>query len=386
MRGSSPAEPDLDVAVVGGGPVGLYTAILLLRRGLRVRVFEQRTGRSAHSRAIGIHPPGLRALAAAGVADRLSGEGMRIRRGQARFGGSLVAEVRFDSADPKYPFVLTLPQVRTEQVLEERLAALDASALVRGAAVTGVRQGPGSVTLDVAGPASDASVTARLLVAADGARSGVRGLLAVPRTGERVLDSYLMGDFADDTGDGPLGVLYLEPDGIVESFPLPGGTRRWVAHTGALRPLDDAADLVREIRRRTGVKIDPDSNTMLSAFTVRTGRVRRMVHGRVLFLGDAAHEVSPIGGQGMTLGWMDAAAAVPLIVRSLRGDDVGAALLRFQRRRRRDAVVADAQARLNMALGRPLPPAVMAARNRAMGALLRSGPAADAVARRFTMQ
>ena len=44
-------------------------------------------------------------------------------------------------------------------------------------------------------------------------------------------DTYLMGDFAG-TADPGTAVIYLEPDGVVESFPLPGGVRRWVAHTG----------------------------------------------------------------------------------------------------------------------------------------------------------
>ena len=423
--GAGAGAPDLDVAVVGGGPVGLFTAILLIDQGLRVRVFEQRLRRSTHSRAIGIHPPGLRALEASGITEQLVAEGMAIRRGQARFRGSLVGEVGFDSADPRYPFVLTLPQVRTEELLEQRLAALDPQALVRGASVTGLRNGPDRVTLTLApvaapgaqpspasfsagvgpfdggvagGPAGagrpsvdgvavhSRTVTARLVAAADGARSPVRGLLGIPRTGERVLDSYLMGDFTDDTGDGPLGVLYLEPEGIVESFPLPGGLRRWVAHTGQLQAEASAGTLAAEIRRRTGIKVNPESNSMLSAFTVRTGRARRMVQGRAVLLGDAAHEVSPIGGQGMTLGWLDAAQAAPLMVRALQGGDVGADLVRFQRRRAREAVIAGAQARLNMALGRPLQPGLMAARNRSLGAVLGAGPAADVLARRFTMQ
>ncbi|XAZ29914.1 FAD-dependent monooxygenase [Paenarthrobacter ureafaciens] len=53
---------------------------------------------------------------------------------------------------------------------------------------------------------------------------------------------------------------------------------------------------------RTGVFPDESSNSMLSAFDVRARLAPRMVHGRIVLLGDAAHEISPIGGQGMNLG------------------------------------------------------------------------------------
>jgi 2-polyprenyl-6-methoxyphenol hydroxylase-like FAD-dependent oxidoreductase len=103
-----------------------------------------------------------------------------------------------------------------------------------------------------------------------------------------------------------------------------------------------------------------------------------------VLIGDAAHEVSPIGGQGMTLGWVDAAELAPLLTAAVRGADVG--LAAFDRRRRRAAAVASAQARLNMALGRPLPAPLMRARNRVLAGLFRSRTLSDAVARRFTMQ
>ncbi|WP_237687465.1 FAD-dependent oxidoreductase [Arthrobacter jiangjiafuii] len=392
-------RPATDVAVVGGGPVGIYLAVLLAQAGISVQVLEQRLTRSEHSRAIGIHPPALEALAAAGVAGTMSREGVQIRRGEARSGGSPVAAVDFAAASARFPYVLTLPQLRTEALLETRLRALDPHALVRGAQVTGVHDDAGRVRLrgsflpgtdgtrGTAGPESqDFSVSARILVAADGARSGLRAALGVPCRTRTLPDTYLMGDFADQTGDGPVAVLYLESGGIVESFPLPRGIRRWVAHTDTLEAGATAADLSRIVASRTGIRPDPESNTMLSAFSVRTGLARKLVHGRTVLIGDAAHEVSPIGGQGMNLGWLDAAALAPIISASLRGNDVGALLAGFGRDRRRAAVVASRQAQLNMALGRPLPGPVLAARNAGLARVFRLPAAGHLVARRFTMQ
>lgn len=66
-----------DVLIVGGGPVGLFLGSLLLQNGVAVRVLERRTGRNAHTRAIGIHPPALAALERIGVTEELIGRAFR---------------------------------------------------------------------------------------------------------------------------------------------------------------------------------------------------------------------------------------------------------------------------------------------------------------------
>jgi 2-polyprenyl-6-methoxyphenol hydroxylase-like FAD-dependent oxidoreductase len=124
---------------------------------------------------------------------------------------------------------------------------------------------------------------------------------------------------------------------------------------------------------------------MLSAFSVSSRMPRRLIAGRLALIGDAAHQISPIGGQGMNLGWLDAAALAPIMAAALRGEPTAAALRQFEADRRRAAATATWQAHLNMALGRPLPPAVLAARNHVFGALTHIPGAHDAVANRFTM-
>jgi 2-polyprenyl-6-methoxyphenol hydroxylase-like FAD-dependent oxidoreductase len=384
-----------DVVIVGGGPVGLFMAALLLQQGLRVAVLEQRTAPEAHSRAIGIHPPALDALGRIGVDQELVRRGIPIRRGLALSGGRALAEMSFARVSERFPFVLSLPQGRTEAVLEQRLRELDPAALHRGVRVTGLRDDGRQVEVQACDGGRPVSFAAPLLIAADGVRSAARAALGVPLRHRNYPDRYLMGDFADGTGFGADAALFLAGDGIVESFPLPGKLRRWVVRLGPDAPRAGAPDagpvnsadagwLAREVRRRTGIDVDAGSNSMLSGFGVRSRLARRMAAGRGILIGDAAHEISPIGGQGMSLGWLDALALAPLVPTLLANGRTG--LAAFERDRLRQAARAARQAEINMALGRPLGAGPLAARNGAIAAAAAVPALNQLLARRFTMQ
>ena len=180
-------------------------------------------------------------------------------------------------------------------------------------------------------------------------------------------------------------VLYFESGGVVESFPLPGGRRRWVAMTDGLATDATSADLAAIIRDRTGVALPPSTDPP-SPFSVRQCLADRMLAGRVALLGDAAHEISPIGGQGMNLGWLDALALAPALAAALAEPSAGAsALAAFDRRRRRSARIAARQAGFNMAMGRPARGVRLGARNAIVRALA-VPPARGILARAFTMR
>ncbi|WP_353807989.1 FAD-dependent oxidoreductase [Agromyces sp. SYSU T00194] len=416
----SAAARMLDVAVVGGGPVGLLLACLLARRGLRVEVYEARATPTARSRAIGVHPPGLRALDAVGVGAAARAAGVPIRDGRVSCRGRVLGALDFAEADPDLPYVLALPQAVTERLLAERFAAERPGALHRGTPVTAVRQRDGFVEFDVGKAGRDAvglppaSVTraARILVGADGVRSTVRSAGGIRWRRRPGRADYVMGDVPDRTDAPGSALLHFEPGGVVESFPLPGGMRRWVAMVdgrmrrrrrpdeargdapdtrgGAPATPGEAADaeLARIVAARTGARIDdplPDAR----AFGARQHLAARFVAGRVVLVGDAAHEVSPIGGQGMNLGWLDALALDRALAAGFAGGRApgatGRALAAYDRERRRAASRAIRRAGFNMAMGGPARGARLAARNAAVR-LLALGPFRRRLARAFTMQ
>jgi 2-polyprenyl-6-methoxyphenol hydroxylase-like FAD-dependent oxidoreductase len=297
----------------------------------------------------------------------------------------------FTHVSEEFPFILALPQFRTEEILKERVLALDPQAIVCGIEVTHISDDGGGVTFatrPTGGGTPSAVRSAGVLVAADGARSRLRASFG-PHVDRRTYpDHYLMGDFdnLDLDLDPETAVLFLEPEGIVESFPLPGNLRRWVVRLGAPASKAGAADLARLVHQRTGMGPDPATNSMLSAFSVRSAIARDTVRGRTMMLGDAAHEISPIGGQGMNLGWLDAAALAPLIPRILAGPHPEREIREYQHVRRRAAHLARRQAEINMMLGRPLPPPLLAIRNAAVGTAAAFPAVNRWVARRFTMQ
>lgn len=380
------AQHVLDAAVVGGGPVGMYCGALLAHRGLNVQVLEERPAPSRHSRAIGIHPPALESFDAIELSAPVLGEGIRISRGFLRSGGRSFGGLSFDGVSPVHPYVVSLPQHRTEGLIAARLEELLPGALQRGAEVDGLEQEADYVRLRVSSPTGATQLRARMVIGADGGNSFVRAAAGIGVRTRNHRDRYLMGDFADDTADGAAAVIWLEPGGVVESFPLPGQRRRWVAHLDGSDSEPRAELLAALIGRRTGEAVDSGSNSMLSAFGVRTRTASQMVAGRVVLVGDAAHQVSPIGGQGMNLGWLDAAGLAPHIARAAAaGAPDPAALARYQAQRMRSASIAARMAQLNMVMGRPIDGLGLRARDLLLRGLLTSPPRA-ALARAYSMR
>ena len=129
----------LDVLIVGGGPVGLFLGCLLARSGVSFAVLEKRAAASVHSRAIGIHPPALKALSTVGVAEAMLEAGLRISCGVVRGESGALGELDLRLASAEFPFVLSLPQQKTEELLEARLHQLAPGALRRRSEVEEVQ-------------------------------------------------------------------------------------------------------------------------------------------------------------------------------------------------------------------------------------------------------
>lgn len=375
-----------EVLIAGGGPSGLALAILLRQGGHGVKVLEARDSVGGHSRAIGIHPPGLAVLDRLGVGAQAAAGGVQIRRGVGISRGHVVASLSFDAIPAEHRHVLSLPQNQTLALLRERLRLLDPAALCPGTELTSYAVHPGFLEVHATGPdGARENLECRFLVGADGTHSTVRRLAGIPLHGGPLPDSYLMGDYPDETEFGPVAALFLHREGITESFPLPGAMRRWVCWV----PEAEGAGLPALIGRRTGHRVQAQRNAMLSRFRAANRAVDSMARGNVVLIGDAAHEVSPIGGQGMTLGLLDAHQLAPILDAALAAGPGGAGtaelLGAYSARRLAAARRAARQAHLNMALGRPLWNPAAAARDALARGLFGSARFSAAVAATFTM-
>jgi 2-polyprenyl-6-methoxyphenol hydroxylase-like FAD-dependent oxidoreductase len=109
--------------------------------------------------------------------------------------------------------------------------------------------------------------------------------------------------------------------------------------------------LIEAVRRRAGVDLSASACTFESAFSVRRRLAQRYVHGRVTLAGDAAHLMSPIGGQGMNVGFADAAALAEVLAVASGGAAPAPALAEYDRTRRAAARVAIGRAARGMWLG-----------------------------------
>ncbi|GAA2573554.1 NAD(P)/FAD-dependent oxidoreductase [Microbacterium binotii] len=367
-----------EVIVVGAGPVGLLLTAELRRLGVDVITLERRPGPGDGTRAIGIHPPTLAALEASGATARLLEDAVRVERGEARAGGRLLGAVDFRRLSARFPFVATLPQRVTEGVLADLAGPVE-----RGITVTGVRGDGDRMRVRTS---EGRELTAPLVIVAGGWGSRSLAYRSAALRVHEYRDRYLMTDTALTASD-PVAVIRLDAAGVMESFPLPGSARRFVLHDADGGPDEPHAryERMRRALHERGEAEAADRMEAVTSFRVRRLVAPRLRRGGLIVVGDAAHEVSPIGGQGMNLGLLDAATLAPLVAEALRtGSLASPALDRWERRRVRSARLAAAMASVNTALGRPAGAVAHRIRGTALGMLLRS-PVGAVLTRAYAM-
>ncbi len=378
----------LPVAIVGGGPVGLFLASCLGHFGVECRVLEQKVAVSAHSRSIGIHPVSLDLFARLGLSAGLLARGVRVAKGVAFDDRGKVGELSLQACDSSFPFVLIFPQNETERLLQAHLLSAHPGILHTESQVTRLEDAGGHVKIECLDPRDRrSSVEAQFVVGCDGKRSIVREGAGIPFPGSPYRDRFIMGDFDDNTLFGSDAALFLHSEGLIESFPLPSQKRRWVLRAddsireGEIPPTREEIESL--LRKRIGHELRMCGNYMVSRFQAERFLAPVLYRERIVLAGDSAHVVSPIGGQGLNLGWLGAWRLAEQLRDIVQGGlDYREGFARYSRDQRRAARRATRRAELNMTLGRKR--AWVFLRNSVVRLLLRA-PVDRLIARLFTM-
>jgi 2-polyprenyl-6-methoxyphenol hydroxylase-like FAD-dependent oxidoreductase len=316
---------------------------LLARAGVTVMVLEKHRDFLRDFRGDTIHPSTLEILHELGVLDEFLRRPHReIREITGCVGGEMLTLGDFSHLPTRCKFIALMPQWDFLNFVAEQARAHSTFRLVMQAEVTGLRESNGRVRgLIAAMPDGSTAIDADLVVGADGRRSDTRGKAGLP---------------VEDIG-APIDVLWLrisrkpgDPEGLVGNFDagivfvmidrgdywqcafvIPKGGIDEIHARGLPEFRDRIRALVPFLGDRVGELSDWKEITLL---TVAVDRLRTWHKPGLLFIGDAAHAMSPVGGVGINLAIQDAVAAAnilaaPLASGRLSDDD----LVRVQRRR-----------------------------------------------------
>jgi len=341
------------VAIVGGGAVGLSLGICLQKAGISCIILEKRTEVRRGSRSLGIHPVSLEIFNKLDIAQAFVNAGIQIKQGHAFANTRRLGTLSFKDCPPPFNFILALPQNKTEALLEEKLHNLNPDALVRGAEVVKIDQAKSQATVSYQKGNKRNQISADFLIGCDGKNSFVRKQSDISFEGKSYPDTYIMGDFEDNTDFGSDAAIFLCDEGLIESFPLLNNKRRWVVKTEHYISSVDRNHIEKRVQQRINHDLSSTDAMMLSSFGVQKLMAQPMVKNRFILTGDAAHIVSPIGGQGMNLGWLgawDLAECLEQIIQQGRASD--SILKKFEKQRVKSAHNAMRRAEMNMRLGR----------------------------------
>ncbi len=344
---------DADVIVIGAGPVGMLAALLSARQGLSVLLLEKSAERQVQARAIGITPPSLEIFRRIGLPEAFIERGVAVRVSEVYGRRRRLGRLDFTKLKSDYRFMLSIPQDQTESLLEGAIRAHPAIRFLRGHRVTGCSEGTDHVS--VCGTLADDRgfrFTGNYALACDGGKSAIRESLGIPFDGAPDRYTFLMGDFEDTTGWGTQARFYFTGRGSVESFPLPGGKRRYVIRTPPAVRDHESGYLGTELLQRAGIHVEGVRQFWESGYSVQRFMARTFCKGRVFLCGDSAHLMSPVGGQNMNTGFADAELAswlAKLLIEQRAPHPLAAGL--YDKVRKRAACAAFRRARFLMLAG-----------------------------------
>ena len=304
------------VIVVGAGPVGLAAALDLALKDVPVLVLDDNDRVSTGSRAICFAKRTLEIMDRLGCGQTLVNKGVTWNRGKVFFDERKVYD--FDllaEAGHRRPAFINLQQFYFETALLERLRELEAEGrpvAIRGRnMVTDIERDDNGVRLTVGTPDGPYTLEADWLIACDGAKSPIRSILGLDFDGRVFEDNFLIADVKMDAAfpterwfwfDPPFNrnqsaLLHKQPDGV------------WRIDLQLGWDIDREVEMREEnIIPRLRAMLGADAQFSLewvSIYTFQCRRMERFAHGRVLFAGDSAHQVSPFGARGANSGIQD---------------------------------------------------------------------------------
>lgn len=301
------------VVIVGAGPVGLAAAIDLALHGVRTIVIDDNDVVSVGSRAICWSKRTLEILDRLGVGERFVEKGVTWQVGRVHHRDELLYS--FDllpEGGHKMPAFVNLQQYYAEEYLVARCSDFpDLIELRWKNKFVGLERQGDQVRIEVETPEGRYQLSTQWLIAADGARSSVRGVLGLKFAGRTFEEKFLIADIRwndspserrfwfNPSFDASESVLiHRQPDGISRiDFQI-----GWDADNAIEMQPEKVAERVRRvIGDDTPFEID-----WCSIYTFRCARLDRFVHDRVIFVGDSAHVVSPFGARGGNGGLQDA--------------------------------------------------------------------------------
>ena len=305
------------VVVMGGGPIGIATALDFGRQGIPTLVLDDHEGVGMGSRAICFAKRCLEVADRYGCGEPMLDKGVVWNVGKVFHKDDQVFEFNLlPEEGHKYPAFINLQQPYYESFQLDRFEELQAQGApieIRGKnRVDDVEVHDDHVVLTVMTPDGAYKVEADWLIACDGASSPLREMMNLDFTGKVFQDSFLIADikmkgevdfpterwfwFEPSHGEGASMLLHKQPDDV------------WRVDFQIGWDVDRKEEMKEEnIRRRLDAFLGGVEYDMVwsSIYTFQCKRMDSFRHGRVFFAGDAAHQVSPFGARGANSGMQD---------------------------------------------------------------------------------
>ncbi len=313
------AEQHAPVVIAGAGPIGLVTALALAQHGVKSVLLEAERQVSEGSRAIAFTRRSMEILQQVGVADRITANGLPWNCGNSFYRGQRVYRMENPhDPDDRFSPLINLQQQYLEQYLAEACAASPLVELRWGNKLVSFEQDNAGATLQVDTAEGPYTLKADWLVAADGARSAVRSLMDLKLEGASYEGKFVIADIRVDLplpterlaffdpawNPGNTILMHREPHGLWRlDYQLPPSeTPEEALNPGSLKARIDAQLAM------IGHAGAPWEMDWCSVYSARALTLPDYVHGRVVFVGDAAHLLPIFGVRGANTGFQDAQA------------------------------------------------------------------------------